>query len=382
MCGLFGAIGTDYSIDKVRSLALINEKRGDDALGFFDSTGKSLKYADKPYKCLGRKDFTGFIRNAQRRSWFLAGHTRAASYRHGGSLTAHAHPFRYGKTIGAHNGYTPREWKDKDKWPVDSQIIFDLLEQHKSDYQKALEDLDGYWGLSWLDGYTNKFYLSTRDNEIALVKSGDTYYYSSDVDHLTAALGAIESYWELKDGLTAAFSLVDGNVQIEWCPKFKANTKDWKTTKSERAHGSTGSYGHMGYQQGGYRSSASHYGSTSSKDDKSGSNGATAPCGFRVPTIYNQGAGQAYQKELWEREACCVCQDRVAEAEQVKDNDTEDIYCRDCAKEFDIAAWNQYSETRDDPNDPFHFDEDYVASKDTTCKDDEDWIREWEDANF
>lgn len=385
MCGLFGAIGTNYNIDRVRALALINESRGNDALGFFDSTGKSIKYADNPYKCLGRKDFTGFLRNARKRSWFLAGHTRSASFNTGSRLTSHAHPFRYGKTIGAHNGYTPRDWKDRDKYPVDSMIIFERLEEHKSDYQKALEDLEGYWGLSWLDGYTDRFYLSTRDNEIALVRDHDTYYYSSDVKHLAAAIGHIDTYWELKDGLTCAFFLQDGELQIQWCTKFEPKTKDWKTTKAERSRGSTGGYV-GGWQQGSARSGG--YTATPGTAGSTGGSGATAPCGFRVPSVYKQETGQegqTYQKELWEREACCVCQDRVSESEQVIDEESGDTYCRDCARDFNIDAWNRYyydSEDSTDPNDPFHFDEEYVASKDSTCIDEAEWEQAWADHEF
>lgn len=392
MCGLFGAIGTTFSVDKVRALALINEKRGDDALGLFDATGKSIKYADNPYKCLGRKDFTGFMKNAKKRSWFLAGHTRAASFRHGGNLTAHAHPFRYGKTIGAHNGYTPREWKDKDKWPVDSMILIEALDEHKSDYQTALANFEGYWGLTWLDGYTDTLYLSTRDNEIALCRFGDNYYYSSDVKHLTAGIGSVESYWEIKDGMTVAFQFVDGQVQIKWCDKFVPNTEDWKTTKTQRASGGVG-YAYYNNRSGGttYTPSTGTAGNTSAADapGNKGGSGVSAPCGFRVPTIYQPGKEEKetetkYQKDLWEREACCVCQDRVAESEQIVCAESGDIYCRDCGTDFNIEAWARYQDSRntDDPNDPFHFDEDYVASKDTTCKSDEQWLQEWEDAQM
>jgi hypothetical protein len=273
-------------------------------------------------------------------------------------------------------------------------ILIEALEENKSDYQTALADFEGYWGLTWLDGHTDTLYLSTRDNEIALCKFGDNYYYSSDVKHLAAGIGAIETYWEIKDGMTVAFRFIDGSVQIEWCKKFEPTTEDWKTTKSQRSGGYTG-YNYHNPRSGatsftpgiGVASSASGTNNKGSATNPGG-NGVSAPCGFRVPTIYQPGKQseeKTYQKELWEREACCVCQDRVAEDEQIICSESGDIYCRDCGVDFNIEAWSKYvTEATDpnDPNDPFHFDEDYVASKDTTCKSDAEWLQEWEDAQM
>ena len=192
MCGLFGGIyKPDVSI--IRALAIANRERGTDSLGFFDSRGDIIKFAGDPMNALPccAKFLSG-------KHWFIAGHTRAAT--RGAKTAKNAHPFRYGRFIGAHNGIVdaPRQYA------VDSQYLIHLLEKHDGDYQTAFGGVWGYWGLSWFDGAS--LFLQAWDNEIVLGRApSGAWYYSSDILHLTAVADLTESFI-LRDGATVQFT--------------------------------------------------------------------------------------------------------------------------------------------------------------------------------
>lgn len=203
MCGIFGAIGNgNINGGIVRALAIVNRERGTDSLGFFDNSGKSVKSAADPLDCLAAPEFDAFINRAVRKGWFIAGHTRLATT---GKVTdRNAHPFRFGNIIGAHNGMCAFP-KDR-PYTVDSEYLFDSLYRAGGDYQKALADIDGYWGLTWFDGAS--FYISTHDNSVAIAKADDgAIYYSSDSDHLTACVGSAATVRVLSAGATVRFDL-------------------------------------------------------------------------------------------------------------------------------------------------------------------------------
>lgn len=186
MCGIFGAIG-NWSEGTIRGLAIVNRERGKDSLGFFDSSGMLIKGAGDPLTVLSQDHLNAWLRGDRKKAqqtipkgWFMAGHTRLGT--RGAAVRRNAHPFRYGKIVGAHNGMidAPRDYE------VDSMYLFDLLNKHGGDYNKALGDLTGYWGLSWFDG--KDFYLQCHDGELSMVHTGDCWYYSSDDTHLKACV--------------------------------------------------------------------------------------------------------------------------------------------------------------------------------------------------
>jgi hypothetical protein len=86
-------------------------------------------------------------------------------------------------------------------------FLIDMLNKHGGDYQKALGDISGYWGLAWTD--MQALFLQTHNNTLALCKVGDVYYFSSDWKHLRAALGNVE-YHGFAEGETMRFSLARG----------------------------------------------------------------------------------------------------------------------------------------------------------------------------
>ena len=80
----------------------------------------------------------------------------------------------------AHNGIV-----DAPKsYAVDSQYLFDRLNQCNGDYQEAFQGIDGWWGLSWFNG--ERFYLQAYGNDVAIGRLDGSYYYSSDWRHLEA----------------------------------------------------------------------------------------------------------------------------------------------------------------------------------------------------
>jgi len=199
-------------------------------LGFFDSSGTIHKAADDPYKMLSSAACCEYLETADR--WFLAGHTRYATT---GKVTdRNAHPFQFGHIIGAHNGMVGHPWDRK--YSVDSEYLFDQLSRH-ADYQAALADVSGYWGLSWTDG--GGFFLQAHGNQIAIAqhfKSG-AWYYSSDARHLCACIGwtVAGTFRELAKGQTVRFA-ADGTTAD--LPAFVSNVKakpkwDWRQTAKQ-----------------------------------------------------------------------------------------------------------------------------------------------------
>lgn len=231
MCGIFGGIGQNVNVGTIRALALINRERGTDSLGFFNSNGKILKLAGDPLDCLGRAEFAGYLKNSARDGWFVAGHTRYATM--GSVTTRNAHPFQFGSIIGTHNGCVtiPRNRN----YSVDSEYLFDQLNRHNGDYQRALADISGYWGLAWFDG--DAFYLQAHENKVALGRAADgVWYYSSDATHLAACIDARDGVTILQTGATVRFTRDKERFQV--MPDFQSSAAKYvRWTDTSRAGG-------------------------------------------------------------------------------------------------------------------------------------------------
>jgi len=199
MCGIFGSIGKGADFGALRTLALANAERGNEAIGFFGSDGKIWKRAQSPIDALTGNKLNKYLAGAEGNGlWFVAGHTRHGTRGH--NVRENAHPFRYGNIVGAHNGIVGAPTT----YAVDSMYLIDAIHQAEGDYQKALGDVSGYWGLVWTDGAG--LYLQAHNNCLAICKVGDVYYFSSDYKHLKAALGNIE-YHAFTEGETMRLSI-------------------------------------------------------------------------------------------------------------------------------------------------------------------------------
>jgi glutamine phosphoribosylpyrophosphate amidotransferase len=225
MCGIFGAIGHRINPGIIRALAIANRERGTDSLGFFSNTGKFVKRADDPLDCLGDKDIADFIDKSCYKGWFLAGHTRNATY--GNVTDENAHPFRYGRILASHNGIVrvPR----KLTYGVDSEYLVDSLNVANGDYQAAFANVDGYWGLTWFDG--SDFYLQSHCNDIAIGRDKyGVWYYSSDYRHLDACARPTRNLRVISNGETIRFTCKLGKYTE--CAKFRSTVRIVKVVKS------------------------------------------------------------------------------------------------------------------------------------------------------
>lgn len=204
LCGIFGGVG-NWNLGVIRALAICNEDRGSDSLGFFDSTGKMVKCATTPTAGLRQQNISDWLENSKNNAWLVAGHTRAAT--RGSVNRKNAHPFRYGRIIGAHNGVVDCP----NHYAVDSQYLFDTLSKAKGDYNKAWADISGYWGVSWYDG--TDFYLQVHNGELHYGYYDGCLYYSSSEKHLATCIGPVEIK-RLTEGQTLKCS-EDGTVTFD-----------------------------------------------------------------------------------------------------------------------------------------------------------------------
>ncbi len=203
MCGLFGAIGRGFNPFIVRALAVCNRERGTDALGFYDSQNAIFKIAHDPSAVLAGKRFRAYAKTWND-CWYVSGHTRWGT--RGQNTDTNAHPFQYGQFIGAHNGIVdaPREYA------VDSQFLIDSLEFHDGNYQEALREISGYWGLSWTNG--ESLFLQNWEHELSICELDRIVYFSSDSDHLKIATGQRKIH-QLANGETWRFD-ANGNAAV------------------------------------------------------------------------------------------------------------------------------------------------------------------------
>jgi hypothetical protein len=239
MCGIFGAIapkGTKINLGIMRALTWANRERGTDSCGFFNSTGKMTKRAGDPSKVLLDNKVSKWLKASRDSSWFIAGHTRFAT--RGKVNRRNSHPFRYGRIIGSHNGMCDAP----DRFQVDSEYLFWSLNKKRGDYNKALDQIGGYWGLSWFDG--DDFYLMSHNGELAVVEVDGVWYYSSSWKHLDACTGGDchtlgeGEVWKFNaDGLVGS-----SNVEGSEVKAFVSSGSKWGYYGSSGRSGATNYY--------------------------------------------------------------------------------------------------------------------------------------------
>jgi len=213
MCGIFGAISlggmktvkiegkqtlvpkNPWDISIVKGLAWANRERGTDSLGFFDSSGRMVKRASDPSEALQDEKVRRWVAMSRHNSWAIGGHTRYATQ--GSVNKANAHPFKYGHIIGSHNGmvHAPQQYT------VDSEYLFDVIREHG---YKGLENVRGYWGLTWFDLHTHQFFLTKHTGSVYYAVQDGVCYYSSSDKHLSTFVEAPVK--DLKEGQVLRFN--------------------------------------------------------------------------------------------------------------------------------------------------------------------------------
>ncbi len=204
-----GAIGAGIDPRIIRCLAILNESRGKDAVGFFNSHGAFWKHAERATVELRDRKATQWLEDSAKKTWALCGHTRAGT--RGGATTRNAHPFLYGRVIGSHNGTigdAPKEYAVDTEWAIDL-----LSRANPGAYQTALGEVAGWYVLTWLDQRTRSIYLLNWEGTLHITHFKGVWYYSSEADHLRTAIGAetkiapithgkvVRFWWHKKDGL-------------------------------------------------------------------------------------------------------------------------------------------------------------------------------------
>lgn len=131
----------------------------------------------------------------------IIGHTRYATQ--GGVTKRNAHPFLRGDIVGVHNGivYNTEDFKKfSDTLQVDSELIFNLLNDSHNDYRKSFKKLSGSFAIAWTR-------IQKDDYELFLVRDGNplyvayiaelkSYFYCSTEEALKAIL--LSHYSEVK----------------------------------------------------------------------------------------------------------------------------------------------------------------------------------------
>lgn len=200
MCGIVGYIGRKHSFtpNKLNVLLLMNEERGDDAIGYYKLIDKTYHYdrfTDKALNVLKKNPRIG-----QECDSFI-GHCRKASI--GAKNKENTHPFKVKLTdkheiILAHNGtietgmaYDYCKSLDDDrlsynKVDVDSQLFAYDFSINGKDSKKIISTFPGAYAIMWCENISMPNIKVARNNDRPLHygKSEEGYYFSSESEPL------------------------------------------------------------------------------------------------------------------------------------------------------------------------------------------------------
>lgn len=198
------------------------EHRGRHATGLavVDSEGVQVWKRAVPAGVALRSDaYMEFI-EGRRAPRVILGHTRHGTQNNTREDRA-AHPFTVGTVTGAHNGMiynwlNLRKEEDltEDLVFVDSQMVFHYLATNEATTDgitSALDNLDGYWALTWWDERTGRLYACrTPDAKLAMAYAPKvkTLFWGSEMQTLCKVLSELKleyEAWEIRPGTLYEF---------------------------------------------------------------------------------------------------------------------------------------------------------------------------------
>jgi hypothetical protein len=216
MCGLVGA--SSPSKNKIKksdlvTLMLYNERRGEDSAGFWDGNQEVIT------KVTGKVSESMLPEQQINDCNIFIGHTRKSTMGHDSVTTDNAHPFHFGKVIGAHNG-TLKHWKDyvilygldEEEVTIDSKLIFKTLDKFNN--YKVLQELSGAATVlfSKKDGYLYVWRQGDRDLFRGVKKSPSGKTQQMFFSSLEASLSAIGCTNVQEVKINTLYMVKDGEI--------------------------------------------------------------------------------------------------------------------------------------------------------------------------
>jgi hypothetical protein len=241
MCGLAGTLGPNINLGSLRALMFLNQQRGDDACGFYN-TNKEANWIKNNVKAeifLRDEKLRKWLEQSAKHCWAICGHTRGGT--RGGNFSKNAHPFEYGEVVGSHNGVLACPAK----YTVDSEYAIDLLSQHEpGEYQKALGDVEGWYVLTWYDRRDDSIYLLNWQGEIwfRCMEDGQVLY-SSSAWHLSSVTGYDKAV-RMDSGDVFRFRYgKNGKVLCKRMPDFTGKKREFVQHQNQGGWQQRGNYG-------------------------------------------------------------------------------------------------------------------------------------------
>ena len=332
MCGLYGYITSlnkndsllteNQKLQKQRvleGLMVANVSRGSDSTGI--ATFDSFKKMGLVKDIIPATDFVG-CQGCQAKlranPQLIIGHTRQATT---GNVTArNAHPFKWGKIVGAHNGIVSNHLEIDKKVEVDSEVIFKLLNKEKNNFQKVFKRLSGSFAIVWVNlDEPNSVYLIRQDNplSVAVVPSLKTLFWASEPLALITAITAVL-------GGQVAYELF--NLKSEYVYKIDSKLKISKT----KVEFKTSSYNYVTeYHAGGYYDDYDEFGIKESNK--------------RVVSLAKKNDNEAEKLEwvlgVLEEWGCEQCGEKPTDGVWF-DEENQYVVCSKCRKSNLFKGWN------------------------------------------
>lgn len=219
MCGITGFISNTGDVKEkdyknFLSLLVLNQERGTDSAGIA-MMGDCIRIRKAPVEAYRLLKRLKYMPNQKA----LIGHTRFATT--GIVNKQNAHPFRYGRITGIHNGIVSNYTDFKKDFKVDSEAIFYLLNKCNNDFISAFEKLEGQFAVAWFDEIDkNTLYLAKDGNPLFIARTDDGYYFSSlKLPLESVLLRDIREWVDTKD--EEAYKISNGKLE-----RFKIEFKD------------------------------------------------------------------------------------------------------------------------------------------------------------